>query len=135
MSEEKQIEEMARTICGEKENDCIECDSNEMCEFYLEASILYNAGYSKQNENTVELPCKIGDTVYIIDECGDGECAEDYVLAVKVMQFFINKHGIAVDLELPLGLRQNSWMVVGKNIFLTEDEAEQALAKMKGGAE
>ena len=80
-------------------------------------------------------PCKIGDTVYIIDEAGDGECSEDYVLDVKVQQFFINEHGIAVDLKLPLGMRCNTWMVVGKNVFLTEEEAEKALAKLKGGAE
>ena len=94
---------------------------------------LYCAGYRKQSENVIELPCKIGDTVYIIDECGDGECSEDYVLEVKVRQFFINKNGIMVDLELPLGLRLNTWMMVGKNVFLTEEEAETALAKMKGG--
>lgn len=79
-------------------------------------------------------PCKVGDTVYIIDEAGD-EGEEDYVLAVRVLQFFINENGIAVDLKLPLGLRQNTWMVVGKNVFLTKEEAEQALAKMKGEKE
>lgn len=88
----------------------------------------------KQSENTIELPCKIGDTVYIIDEAND-ECGEDYVLAVKVLQFFINEHGIAIELALPLGMRLNTWMVVGENVFLTEEEAEKALAKMKGGAE
>lgn len=98
------------------------------------ATALYNAGCRKQSENVIELPCKVGDTVYIIDEVWD-ETVDPYVLDVKVLQFFINEHGIAVDLELPLGMRQNTWMVVGKNVFLTEEEAEQALAKMKGGAE
>ena len=92
-------------------------------------------GYRKQSENVIELPCKIGDTVYIIDGYGDGECSEDYVLDVKVRQFFINKNGIGGELELPLGFRFNAWMVVGKNVFLTEEEAVTALAKKKGGAE
>lgn len=47
---EKQIEEMARTLCGERNNDCLECDSCDMCEFWIEASTLYNAGYRKQRE-------------------------------------------------------------------------------------
>ena len=94
----------------------------------LEAADVIEAG---QSENMVELPCKVGDTVYIIDEAED-ECGEDYVLAVKVLQFFINEHGIAIELALPLGMRLNTWMVVGENVFLTEEEAE---AKMKGGAE
>lgn len=98
------------------------------------AETIYTANYRKQSENTIELPCKIGDTVYIIDEAED-ECGEDYVLAVKVLQFFINKHGVAIDLELPLGMRLNTCMVVGENVFLTEEEAKKALAKMKGGAE
>lgn len=76
----------------------------------------------------IVLPCKVGDTVYIIDE-GDGECAEDYVLGVKVLQFFINKNGIALDLGLPLGMRLNTRAVIGKNVFLTEEAAEKALAE------
>jgi hypothetical protein len=76
----------------------------------------------------IVLPCKVGDTVYIIDE-GDGECAEDYVLGVEVLQFFISKNGIALDLKLPLGLRLNTWAIVGKNVFLTEAEAEKVLAE------
>lgn len=89
-------------------------------------------GYRKQSENVIELPCKIGDTVYIIDEADD-EYGEDYALAVKVLQFFINKHGIAVDLALPLGMRQNTWMVVGKNVFLTREEAEAHMRKEDEG--
>ncbi len=50
MSKEKQIiEEMARTLCGEKEGSCKECDSCDMCEFWTESSVLYNAGYRKQS--------------------------------------------------------------------------------------
>lgn len=84
------------------------------------------------SNGVVVLPVSIGQTVYIIDE-GDGECAEDYVLGVEVTQIFINKHGIALDLQLPLGLRLNTWAVTGKNVFLTKEEAEQALARVKGG--
>lgn len=92
------------------------------------ADALIAKGFRRQSENTIELPCKVGDTVYIIDDAVD-ECSEPYVLAVEVLQFFINKHGIAVDLKLPLGLRANTWAVIGKNVFLTEAEAEKALAE------
>lgn len=135
MNEEKQIEEMAEMLeiiekaREEYANDVTDHTENE----YIREALL-NADYRKQSENVIELPCKIGDTVYIIDKADD-ECGEDYVLAVKVLQFFINKHGIAIDLALPLGMRLNAWMVVGENVWLTEAEAENALAKMKGGAE
>ena len=50
MSREK-IEEMARTLCGEKKTSCHECDPyHDTCEFWIEASILFNAGYRKQSE-------------------------------------------------------------------------------------
>ena len=83
--------------------------------------------------SVIVLPCKIGDTVYIIDDGDEG--SDSYVLGVKVLKFFVNKNGIGVDLELPLGIRLNTWALIGKNVFLTEAEAEKALAKMKGGAE
>jgi hypothetical protein len=133
MSKEKQIiEEMAK-VASKCMTKWLNNETPKVLPDYI-AEAFYNAGYRKQGENNIELPCKIGDTVYIIDEADD-ECGEDYVLAVKVLQFFINKHGIAIDLALPLGMRLNAWMVVGENVWLTEAEAENALAKMKGGAE
>lgn len=134
------IEEMAKDLCQakfcslEEWNECKQTGAEYCYKGMNVAKDLYRYGYRKQSENTVELPCKIGDTVYIIDEADD-ESGEDYVLAVKVLQFFINEHGIAIELKLPLGMRLNTWMVVGENVFLTETEAEKALAKMKGGAE
>jgi hypothetical protein len=120
MSKEDQTEEMAITIY--KNTDVsLECAN-------IIAGVLIRKGYRRKSENAIELPCKIGDTVYIIDEAED-ECGEDYVLAVKVLQFFINEHGIAIDLALPLGMRLNTWMVVGENVFLTEEEAEKVLAE------
>ena len=75
-------------------------------------------------------PCKVGDTVYIIDEAED-ECSEDFVLDVEVLHLFVNKHGIALDLKLPLGMRLNTWALVGRNVFLTREEAENALAERR----
>lgn len=45
-----QIEEMARTLCGGKEKTCTQCDSFALCEFWIEASVLVDAGYRKQSE-------------------------------------------------------------------------------------
>lgn len=130
MSKE-QIEEIFDIITTDCDGKCVGCEfeNDEWCFTHYVSARLYNAGYRKQSENVIELPCNIGDTVYIIDEAED-ECGEDYVLAVKVLQFFINERGIAIELALPLGMRLNTWMVVGENVFLTKEEAEE---KMKGG--
>lgn len=74
-------------------------------------------------------PCKVGDRVWIIEE-GEDAFAEPYALEVEVLNLYITKHGIAVDLKLPLGFRLNTFAVVGKTVFLTREDAEQAL---KGG--
>ena len=49
-----QIEEMARTLCGEKEKTCSKCDSFALCEFWIEASTLHNADYRKQEWISVD---------------------------------------------------------------------------------
>ena len=50
MSKEKQIEEMARTLCGEKKITCDQCDSHKYCLFLIEAGTLFNSGYRKQSK-------------------------------------------------------------------------------------
>lgn len=57
---EKQIEEMARTMCGGANDDCIECNTHcGICEFWTEASILYNAGYRKASDVAREIFAEI----------------------------------------------------------------------------
>jgi len=51
----KQIEEMARTMCGEKEHSCAECDSCNLCEFWIEAQILYANEYRKSTDVAREI--------------------------------------------------------------------------------
>lgn len=48
MSKEKQIEEMAKTICEQK--NCDECYNQFDCGYIANARCLYNAGYRKQRE-------------------------------------------------------------------------------------
>lgn len=106
-------------------------DAGREVQFLADVLEMLDKGYRKQSENVIELPCKIGDVVYIIDDSEEG-FGEPYVLGVRVLNFFINENGIALDLQMPLGLRLNTWAAIGKNVFLTREEAE---AKMKGGAE
>lgn len=70
MSREKQIEEMAVTTCslyrGYLDKKCAgnnECDFN--CHHYNRCEKLYEKGYRKQSENVIELPCMVGDTMYV----------------------------------------------------------------------
>lgn len=101
-------------------------------------------GYRKQSENVIELPCKVGDTVYCIEHKTIHECLVTMVKSLTYENrtiFFVEaeceivspfysdgrkiKHGLMAVWEIEWG----SWY----RAFRMREEAEQAIAKMKGG--
>ena len=89
-------------------------------------------GYRKQSENTVELPCKVGDTVYCIWQYGDF-AQEDipFIQETRVISFVIDE-GVPKIIPANYGEMTDSWHRL-LEIAFTKEEAEEALAKMKGG--
>ena len=97
----------------------------------------------------IELPCKIGDTVYFISsECDIYECEDydDYCyrgckkrqnLCIKNMvvnQFRIRDRNIAItDCDTIASTYEHSFSLneFGKKVFLTREEAEEKLEKLK----
>ena len=147
MSREKQIEEMAKCCIYHKDGMCVidkdisYCDL--MCKMFGFITNLYTAGYRKQSENTVELPCRVGDTVYCIEHKTIRECIVKMVKSLTYdeneTKYFVEaeceiespfysdgrkiKHGLSAVWEIEWG----SWY----RAFHTREEAEEALAKMK----
>lgn len=142
MSKEKQIEEMMKHCSFYEKGKCIlleekevECDMNcDLCDF---AKSLYAAGYRKQSENVIELPFKVGDTVYVPWRWA----FQQGVATVKVeeIKFYDTQmhYMFLIDMESDNECFNQSfggWKIgksVGNTVFLTKEEAE---AKMKGGA-
>lgn len=128
----KQIEEMRDTINDLYGSDAMYygVDSNAI------ARHLYEAGYRKQSENTVELPFKVGDTVYVPWRWA----FQKGVATVKVeeIKFYDTQmhYMFLIDMESDNECFNQSfggWKTdrsVGTTVFLTKEEAE---AKMKGG--
>lgn len=84
------------------------------------------------DDGWIRPPCKVGQIVYIIN---DFDTEEPYVLPVEVVELGQSKNGQWVALDLPLGLkisRYISWDNIGKDVFFTEDHAEQKLKEMRG---
>lgn len=76
----------------------------------------------------VVLPCKVGDTVWIIPD-GKNFCLECEVELVNIGNLYITIVLCAKD-----GLREQYGVVAaafGKTVFLTREEAEKALEAMK----
>lgn len=145
MSKER-IEEIAKDLI---QSFCINFDTEAKrheINFMAQAEALYNAGYRKQSKNTIELPCKVGDVAYCIYR---GEVTQGTVrlirpfvseqeivfkgnLICEVDNLFI-EDGTKEEVELyivfekPYGIERVA--------YLRREEAEKALAKMKGGAE
>ena len=76
----------------------------------------------------LKLPCKVGDTVYIIREtqmcCYGKTCDKDISCKECIMLNTHEIHETKFDLSY--------FYEFGKSVFLTKEEAEQALKKMEG---
>lgn len=138
MSKEKQIEEMAEITKDHCviENQCGSCHWETCNECFAE--FLYEKGYRKQSENAVELPCKVGDTIYLpwkFDGVKSIAC-----LTVTHIIFDREHNYVKTDFNTDDEAYYDKYKCgsyefedFGEIVFLTHEEAEKALAKMKGG--
>ena len=108
---------------------CKDCIHYEACREYDRAfwghtsnkhSDLINAKpedcpYFKDRSRFVELPCKLGDTVYYFNSAGE-------IYSQKVSGFIVNFVGILVDSDVMFDSH-----LMGDRFFSTREEAERAL--------
>lgn len=105
--------------------DCINYGDCKVAELNAsnEAEIWCNL--FKDRSRFVELPCKVGDTVYIIARIsGKEEIIQDSVESFTISSFVDNTPIILFG-----GIETCDWdsSDFGKQVFLTKEEAEQAL--------
>lgn len=131
MSKEKQIEEMACAICGNSKI-CVGEGVNKCIlhpQMWRYANNAYKEGYRKQSENTIELPYKVGRTVYVLrSQTSNGKNLYLREERIDHYRIFSERSFMCFEsgrLSVPDYLWETS-------VFLTQEEAE---AKMKGGAE
>ena len=134
MSKEKQIEEMARDLAC---NICWDEDEIPTINCLETATRLYIKGYRKQSENVIELPCKVGTTLYFLynSPYADKPDLTPRIYKTTDWYFKVDKTGIVINTSDIHSFNKKYDYYLGKTAFLTKQEAEQALAKMKGGAE
>ena len=88
--------------------------------------------YEKEEENGLlkHLPCKAGSKVYeIVDDCNFGADCYTRRMCNGCEYRDLHIEPLILVSEYDVVLRMKEF---GKTVFLTESEAEQALAKMKG---
>lgn len=136
---------MERLTARAKSNNYIWClyDCEEICENckHLDNMIEKLAEYEDAEEQglLLRLPCKVGDTVWSLDNyCNECYDYDDYCHRdCKNPKYRLQKH-IVRRLEVTEnGIyicsfdRHEMYGKLGETIFLTKEEAEQALAKMR----
>ncbi|MBR0541619.1 MAG: hypothetical protein IJK26_05360 [Clostridia bacterium] len=83
---------------------------------------------------TVELPCKVGDTVYMLADrktkVGRKNVCEKFVITGKIDHFTIGDAGIPVA---DICLADDVWCVAcePEEYYLTKEDADKALAEWK----
>lgn len=107
------------------------CDS---ATYFFEGGVKSLADHLLAN-GVIVPPCKVGDTVYFPMET-NGEC-EPYVDVGTVFCIgFDERHTMWISARYESGLKYyHTSDDFGKTVFLTREESEEALAKMKGGEE
>ena len=102
--------------------------------------ILQKLAYYEDLEESgrlIELPCKVGDTVYLVYEIDE---FEDTFYGIDIGEVFAI--GIDENFVMWISARYESGLKyyhtldeIGKAVFLTPEEAEAKLKEMKDGAE
>ena len=106
-------------------NDCIHykvCKKTRI----MNPSHNYAAECNDYNDRSrfVELPCKVGDTVFVVEEIAE----ERKIIKDHVETIGIGYYADGVNIYQFDGIKTDGYFEdFGKNVFLTREEAEQAL--------
>ena len=113
---------------------CKECIHHDVCTFADDAryqdDICKHCESYKDKSRYIELPCKVGDTVYYFKGgyyLGDKNRWK--ITPIKVTEFSIkiNRSGKVLPLSIIANGTRYAISSIGKIVFLTREEAEKAL--------
>lgn len=114
---------------------CKDCIHNDVCEA-LEMNGLAKVhpkqcGFYTDRSRYVELPCKVGDTLYVLSQTRDKRVLP-FINKYEVTSITMRKKSISIFHEMDGHIKIFKQADIGKTVFLTKEEAEKALAERKG---
>ena len=122
MSDREKLIELLKQNCHCKGEDCKQCSSNGLCFTHREADTILA-------DNWVRLPCKVGETLYDIGEFVDGyDCPEIYELKDNTMSFEKYEGGYRFTYDCFYIYPDD----LGKRLFTSREDAEEAVQALKG---
>ena len=102
--------------------DCKNCLHYEVCGYALNSKTIYECDYFTDSSEWVHIPCKVGDSIFC-----DGKLFADRFVG-EVMEFTVDIVRTQVctthcgEIDMIFNFKD-----FGKTVFLTREEAEQAL--------
>ena len=124
-------DKLCKNICDDIEYDCSKCE--------LEKALEKLATYEDLEEQglLVRLPCKVGDTVWELCLCDDGNY-RIFPMIVKTISEYGTLKQVKKDIticniyaESDYTYMYKSFADFGKTVFSTKEEAEKKLEEMK----
>lgn len=106
---------------------CKECLHFEVCQFHIDEETKMTVNecmHFKDKSKFVEVPCKVGDTVYFL--CRNLETYEWYICEKEIYSINVYDNSIFFYIS-PICFFVE--MEIGVRLFLTKEEAEKALKK------
>lgn len=103
-------------VCDEFQKDCPFAKVGLKLKAYEDA---------EENGLLIHLPCRVGDTVYILAGCFGTFYEEDICDG-----FYVGRDGVLQVKVLNNKGNHGTYGVMGKTVFLTREEAEQTLKQM-----
>lgn len=119
MAEKKLSEELRRCL---EDDSCGDCQYHKPETKFICKDLLQKA-YERIKEYEEMFPCNIGDVLY---------CPNQYTKMIaefEAVEIYTFKDGTVIIDDL-----ENEWTIedIGKTVFLTKSDAEQALKEMEG---
>ena len=130
-----------RNIDGTTWVKCASCDIQDKCDFTKESCCnelqdrLAELEDKIEQGTLIELPCKVGDTVY----CIDGFCDDSFDIVERVVRSFVlyeEKSYFTAGKKLgdcSWYTRTYDIKTFGTTVFLTREEAEKRLKEIQNG--
>ena len=111
---------------------CKDCIHDDVCGFNEYKDFNEICSFFKDKSHIIELPCKIGDTVYY-PWIYDGQCGVAFN-KVESIKIYVNGLPLVVvedwksDMPMPISFCNEDF---GKTVFLTKEQAEAKLKKLE----
>lgn len=110
---------------------CKDCIHYEVCKNHYNICQAHNLNLYKDRTRFVELPCKVGDTVYFATKDRFNSATIDEItITDNGMQFYWLQYDKSYEITEIWDDGTFSDKDIGKTVFLTREEAEKALKEL-----